>query len=357
VDLSATGTASDDFGTDARLAELAVPLADRAPLVDRVLGLWQELSSTPRRAALCTIWVVALVVAAVSLQTTTVAVRTSLGPARAHCGLDIFMYGYPDTSVTRSCRSAEAGHLGQFVPAALVVVGGLAAAAVLSARRSRRSEGAMLADALARLGRARYRATLIVLGGLAVPAGILALRPVPVDLVQSGGIATAHCGADSYFFGYPDPRIDQVCHRAYAGHARVLQATAALSLLGLVALAHLLLTSARGPSARLRLLLGASLFLVALDAIVTLHPVTLQVNEGATSVYASCGLDSYLVGYPDQAVQSACRSHFGTHAAPGLAATALAIAALVAVDASGALGVAIKELRRSSRSDAAKVPS
>jgi hypothetical protein len=198
---------------------------------------------------------------------------------------------------------------------------------------------------------------LIVLGALAVPAGILALRPVPVDLVESGGIATAHCGADSYFFGYPDPHIDQVCHRAYAGHAGVLLATAALGLLGLVALAHLLFTSAREPSVRLRLLLGASLFLVALDAMATLHPVTVQVNEGAQPVYASCGLDTYLVGYPDYAVQSACRSHFGTHVAPGLAATALAIAALVAVDASGAVAVAIKARRRSSRSDAAKVPS
>jgi hypothetical protein len=57
-------------------------------------------------------------------------------------------------------------------------------------------------------------------------------------------------------------------------------------------------------------------------------PVTVTAVSGSTSMVVNCGLDTFLGGYPDAAVQGACRSHYQTHAevALGLAGFSFLIA-------------------------------
>lgn len=314
---------------DHAVAELAEPVELTPPLTDRLVELARELTSTPRRAAAVTAWFVCAVAALVALVPSPVSVRTRLGPARARCGLDTFVYSYPDRAVRDSCRHAEAGHLAVFIPAAVVLSAGLMAAAVIVLRRNGRA---------ARLAASPARLALVAVGAVAALVGLLALRPAVVELNQGGAVTTARCGADSYFFGYPDGAVKAACHRAYAPHAWVLflaTVVVAVTAVALVVLGGRLrsTTSWAGPVAAVALIVGAFL----------LVPSTVQVAGGTTPATASCGIDTILAGHPDRAVEHACRSR-------DTGRVVIALAALAA--AGGAAAFALRR-RRSSEGVAA----
>jgi hypothetical protein len=326
---------------DELLADLAVPVPDRPSLGDRAAAVVREVTSTPRRAAACTAWIFAVVVlTAVWLEQPTVSVQTSLGPAKSSCGIDIFFYGYPDPAISRACRHAEAAHFGLFVPALLLVVAGLVAAAVVTLRRPGDTDGTGSTIRSA-LRRAPIRSGLVSLGVLAVVVGAFALRPAPVQLVHSGVVLTAHCGADAYFFGYPDATIHAACQHAYGGQAHLLIVAIIVAAIGLGALAQIAYTHAADRLARQGLALIACAVILAVIAIVAIEPLSVGVNEGPAPVVAACGLDTFVAGYPDHAVEHACRAHFATHAAVGSAAGTLAMLII-------AWGVVILSRRRRS---------
>jgi hypothetical protein len=309
---------------DEVFAALAIPLPERPPLIDRVVGLASQLLATPLRAALATLWAVAAIVMAITwLLQAQLAVGTSLGPARVSCGIDIFVYGYPEHAVDQACRHAEATRFGLFVPAAVIVVAGLVLAGLLAYRSSAPESGPR--RFVLRLWRSRVQAILAALGALAAVVGIFALRPVPVDLVRSGVLVNARCGADTYFGGYPDPFVHAACLHAYAPQAHVLEVACALIVVGLGAVLQVAFTHTPSPFHKRRLWVGVVTGALAVVALVALRPVTVTVTGGPAPVVANCGIDSFLAGYPDRAVQTACRSRFANHATVGLASGSLAI--------------------------------
>jgi hypothetical protein len=177
---------------------------------------------------------------------------------------------------------------------------------------------------------------VILLGVLSIGVAAVALRPATVEIVGSGRLTTARCGADSYLFAYPDPVVHHACRTAYAPHAHVLLGALAVALVALVALGNLLGRDGR----RLLLLATAAAVALAIVLLAVLRPLDIAVPENGTSVVASCGFDSYVAGYPDHAVQSACRSHVATHAADALGAAALAAVGL------GGLALASEDRRK-----------
>jgi uncharacterized membrane protein YidH (DUF202 family) len=319
------GATYDEEGVDELLAELAVPVADRLSLGDRAALFIRELTSTPRRAAAATAWVFAAVaLAVVCLDQPTVSARTSLGSAKASCGIDVFIYGYSDPVIARACRHAEATHLGLFSLALIVVLAGLTAAIVVALRYSD-GTGSAIRHAFAG---APVQAVLVALGAIAVLLGAFALRPAPIQLVRSGVLLTAHCGAAAYFFGYPDPKIQTACRHAYAGQGHIVVAAIIVVAIGLAAQAQVVYTRAADRWARQRLARGVCAGILAVIAVVASLPVSVNVNEGPAPVVAACGLDTFVAGYPDHTVQTACRAHFASHAAVGLSAGTLAIVIL-----------------------------
>jgi hypothetical protein len=64
---------------------------------------------------------------------------------------------------------------------------------------------------------------------------------------------------------------------------------------------------------------------LAVVGVLSLLPVPVKVAVGPPTKIANCGIDAFLVGHPVNSVQSACRSHFASHAAVGMGAGALAL--------------------------------
>lgn len=292
------------------VADLAEPVELTPPLTDRLVEMARELTSTPRRAAVVTVWFFCAAAGLAALIPSSVSVRTRLGPARARCGLDTFIYSYPDRAVRDSCRHAEAGHLALFIPAAVILLAGLMAAAVIVLRRNGRA---------ARLAASPARQALVGAGAVAALLGLLALRPAVVELNQGGAVTTARCGADTYFFGYPDGAVNAACHPAYAPHAWMLLIAAVVVAATAVALV-LLGGSPRSTTSWAGLVAAGALIIGAL----LLVPATVQVAGGTTPVTASCGIDTILAGHPDRAVEHACRSRDTGRALVALAALATA---------------------------------
>ena len=324
---------------DDRIAALAVPVAPGTPLVDRVMSALRALTSTPRRAAALTGWCVALVVGVLCLAArSTATVTGALGPARVRCGLDGFVYGYRDHAVQNACRHAEAGRLGIFVPAALVVIAGMVGAIAITGWFGRVWRAA---------GRAPVAAALVIVGVVTIPVALGALRPVSVEHLSGGTLTTAHCGADTYYLGYPDASVQAACRQAYAPHAHLLFAALVVLLVGAVAAVTLAWRSAA--LRRWVLVAGTATVLLVVVAAAS-RPVTVRVGaEPAT--YASCGLDTVVAGYPDPAVQHACRQRLGTRTAAGVAAGMLTLVA-------GAIGLVVVDgrlIRREERAFASPV--
>jgi hypothetical protein len=141
---------------------------------------------------------------------------------------------------------------------------------------------------------------------------------------------TARCGIDSYLSHYPDSAVGSACEHAAAGHAHGFFAGIALVAVGVAGAAHLVWRTATQESVRFMLAVALVALVLASAAAVALQPVAVALEQNGATTVASCGLDTYIGGHPDPAVQSACRSHFGGHAA----------AAGVAVVGLGVLGAA-----------------
>jgi hypothetical protein len=325
----------DDESIDEMVASLAEPVVERPSLLDRILAFLSELTATPLRSSLLTAWAFAVIVVAVTwLVQPSVNVRTSLGPAKARCGIDVYLYGYPDRAVAGACRHAEAVNFAFFVPAMVVVLTGIVAAGLLAFRRSIRlrqpgadpqQPGADPQHFLLRLRSSPPQAALVLVGSLAAILGMFALRPVPVSLDESGSLVSAHCGVDAYFRGYPDPVIGPACKHAFAARSHWIEICGALAVIGLIALLQVAYSSPAPSWWKLRASVVVAAGAFAVITALSLAPVTVNLTEGSIPVSASCGIDTYLAGYPDQAVQSACRAHFGSRAAAGLLAGAITV--------------------------------
>jgi hypothetical protein len=265
------GRPATDEEIDAAIAALAVERTPRAlPTLSR-----GQVSAL----------VVAALAAAIAAVAAAAQASTRVGVATAHCGIDVFVYGYPDGAAEHACRHLEAGRAVVFVLAAAV---GLVALGV----------------AMAPL----LRTPRLIVAGLGAAGAIvaaLALRPATAELTSAGSLRTLHCGLDSYLWGYADPAINHACHRAYGSHLTVLVPALLVSL----AVAGGVL-AARGRRVVVRVSLVAALAVMLVGA---LRPVSVVVNEGGSAFVASCGLDSVVAGYPDKSVQSACRSHVDDH--------------------------------------------
>src|SRR5437763_320982 len=306
-DSGAEVLAFDDDRIDGLLADLAEPARGRPPLWSRMVRAANALSSTPRRAALGTVWLFALAaLVLVSLVRPTVSVQTSLGPGKAACGVDVFLYGHPDAAVANACRHAGSARGWLLLASLVVVLGGAAAGTLVLAQRQGPRPAARVLPAL-----------IAALGGFAFVVGALALRPAPVQLISRGTVVTARCGADAYFFGHPDPMIQSACRHAYSGQAHVLIGAIVVAAIVAAALGFRRLAGLGRRRDRTRLLAGMVAGLLALVGLVAFVPKTVSVAGGAAPVVASCGLDTFLAGHPDHTIQASCRSHYANRAALG----------------------------------------
>lgn len=313
----------DDDAADRYLQSEAFEVADRESLPAVLAAFWQRLTETPRRAAAVTAWVFALLVALVCLVAQpTVTVQSGPVARQVKCGVDIYLYGYPDRGVQSACQNAEAVRFGLFVPAVIIVLIGVFAALLLALRSSAEDgKDSVWRDPLLRAG--------VGVGALALLVDAFALRPAPVELVSGGQLMTARCGADSWLFGYPDPAIQSACGRAYDGHAYALVvATIFLLAAAGVVMSRLVGASSRWDARRLAVAVSGAVLAVA--GAVALVPVSVVVDEAGGPVTAQCGIDSYLAGYPDHAVLVACRAHYGGHLLAGVLLLVAAAVCLVA---------------------------
>ena len=297
----------------------ARPVSVGSPAFDRLTDALRAITATPRRASLATVWGFAFVLMCLALIRTTAVVMTEVGRSTVRCGLDSFVLSYPDRAVTAICRHAEAPRLALFLPSLLSVLAGCAVLVAQLLKNSARSAGSLVRT---KESAARSVVILSALGAATVLAAGLALRPATTFVQLPGGLAIAHCGIDSYLRPYPDAAISHACRRA-DGARGISLLVSVLALILVVGSYAWLMRRRRSSSpsrlARLAIMAGS----VAL-AVVALLPVTVAVNAGPAPVTASCGLDTFLAGYPDPSVQTACRSHYSRHALVGLAALLLA---------------------------------
>ena len=319
----------EDDVIDERLAELAEPVETGPGLVSRLVAAGQELASTPLRAAVCSAsGFAAAVLVWACADRPTVSVHTALGPARAACGLDVYLYGDPDKVVAGACVRADSAHLGLAIASAAVLLAGAVGAAFIVARRHDDTDASRRYSPIRWLQTSLLHASVAAMGLMAVVVGALAVRPVPIEVISGDTAIDAHCGADTYFFGYPDQSISSQCQRAYAGHAHVLIGAAVVLGVAVIALGYLIFTELDRRLQKVRLTAGAIAVALVVLSILALMPKSVSVDEGGRPVVAACGVDSYLVGNPDYAVQSSCRSHYGVDAAIGLSSAALAMLAV-----------------------------
>jgi hypothetical protein len=316
----------DDPVIDDLLAGMAEPLPDRPPASDRFLALLSELRATPGRASLLTVWTLSsLVLTIACLWQPTVAVQTSLGPARASCGLDVFVYGYPDNVVAGACRHADTGRLSLGLASGLVVLAGLVAMVVFAYRRRAPSSlGPPNVPYLSRLFASPARLVLGALGVVAAILGLLSLRPVPIYLVRSGLLITARCGADNYFGHYPDASIRSACTGAFSGHAHLLEVCVIFVILGVGAMLSVAYSSGEQWRRR-RISVVLAVVALGLVSAAFLAPEAVLVTAGPAPVVAECGIDTFVAGYPEYSVESSCRDHYAVRAAGGLSTGAVAV--------------------------------
>lgn len=302
----------DDDAADRYIDSVARAVPGRPSLHARGAEAWTLLTGTPRRAAAATAWGFALLVAVVcAASQPTVTVTSGPLTRRVACGLDVFVYGYPERSVRSACQTAEAVRFGLFVPALVIVLVGAISALLLVLR----SRAATAKEATARWGPPGWLA--LSAASVAVVADLFALRPAPAQLISGGQLITARCGADSWLSGYPDPTVRRLCGHAYSGQADTLVVATMILIVALAALAWILVrTSAAWDWPRLAAA-GAGAVLAVAGA-VALVPAAVVVYENGAPLIAECGIDSYVAGYPDHMIQAACRSHYGGHALAAL---------------------------------------
>jgi len=318
----------DDQRVDEAMAALAVARPQRGALSRDVVARMRPVLVSRLGPVLTVLWVLALAAAlGAAFSRTTVFVHTALGPARASCGLDVYVYGYPAQAVASACGHAEASRLAVFVPAVVAVLAGLVFAGVVSWRAVRMSGRASVWRDPMR--RAPVRAVLVGLGALAAVVVCFALRPVPAELRLSGRALSVSCGADAYFGGYPDSAVRTACGHAYGAQAHVLVDAGAVMVVGVAALVSLWVQSGSSPWRRRQRVLWVAAAAGAAVALVALVPVPVEVHTAAGPALADCGVDAFVAGYPVAALQGACRSAAAGHAEVALAAGVGAAAVLV----------------------------
>jgi hypothetical protein len=312
---------------DELLAALAVPLPARPPVAERLAAWFLEVSRTPLRAALGTTWIFAAITVVVCWTwRVEIFLQTRSGPVVAVCGLDSMVYGYPDPVVARGCRQVEVGRFELFLPAALVVAVGLVAGSRVAWRQHVARRGGTPGELWSRLTESHWRAGLAALGAAGVAVALAALRPAPISITEGGRTVAAQCGANSYFFGYPDPVVRSACSRVYAGQAHMLIGAVVVGLIGAVAAAPAVVAALRLRFPLRSLALFGSALVLGVVALVASAPVTVII-PGHPATVASCGLDTYVAGYPDHLVQAACRAHLSGHFALFLGAGVLCLSA------------------------------
>ena len=324
VDPVSTGAATAEVDPVACIAELAEPLEERRSVRAWATESAGQLVRTPRRAALTTAWAFLFAIAVACLVPTSRSVQSTLGPAHVRCGLDAFLYGSRDAAVTHACRSAEGVRFAFFVPAtAFVVLGAVGAIIAIGGQSDRGRQ--WLDRGLAWIRRFPVQSAAMFAGVLAIPVLVWSLRPASTMFVRSGHVTTLRCGADSYFFGFPDRHVNRACSAAYASRGHLLIGATVVIVLALVASAHAAVVAATGTSGRVRIGLACIAVVLAFAGALALKPVAVEIRRPHTSpLVVNCGVDSYVAGYPDPSVQSTCRSRFAGHAgAAALAGSAL----------------------------------
>ena len=165
------------------------------------------------------------------------------------------------------------------------------------------------------------RAALATLDLCAIGGFLISLRTIPVTTVDAQGPLRARCGITFYVSGASNPAVKAACRYAFA--SRVPQ----LLLLGVVAVGatalligsiarptpHRALWRAvtRTPSGAALATLNAALLVVVFSAA---QPVNLATTDPGGALRAHCGLQYYIVGVSDSAVQHACRRAYGPRA-------------------------------------------
>ena len=176
-------------------------------------------------------------------------------------------------------------------------------------------------------------AGLLALAALAIVVAALALVPTTADLPTPSGSTTLQCGADTYFFGYPDHAVDEVCRAAYRTRAHTLERATLVALVGLGALAWPLnADDERRRRLRLQAAAAIAVPMLLLGVAALLRPVPVAVDGGSGPTIADCGIDSFVAGHPDAAVEKACGAEAGRYALAGgglVLATTLATVAWV----------------------------
>ena len=171
------------------------------------------------------------------------------------------------------------------------------------------------------------RAALAALGVCALAGFLVSLRPVAVSTVDATGPLRAQCGISFYLAGASNRAVDAACQYAFSSRIPVLV------LLGLVFVgsAGLLVrtilrdgvtTPAEGTGRRWRELTNsparAALAVFELAALVAViaaaAPVSTVTADAAGPLRASCGLQYFVFGTSNPAVQTACRHAYAPRA-------------------------------------------
>jgi hypothetical protein len=154
----------------------------------------------------------------------------------------------------------------------------------------------------------------------------------------SVGVAEVRCGFDVYLDGHADPAIENACRTAQASRLGVFGVAGLVVVFGLVSFAAAVVrnrTSAparrrepRGAAGLMGPLAAAGLLAVVVGAF-ALQPVGAQYQQDNNAIEVSCGIDTYLYGYPDPDVRSACDRAYSGHARVLGVAAALGLGAAV----------------------------
>src|SRR5204862_1814632 len=104
------------------------------------------------------------------------------GVLHAQCGMSYYLFGHPNPAVAQRCHAAYSGHASVAYVALIVVLAATTTIAFASW------------PILTRLVSTPSRAALAALTGAATLIALPALQTTPVQLRDSTGPFTAHCG-------------------------------------------------------------------------------------------------------------------------------------------------------------------
>ena len=179
-----------------------------------------RLRRSRTHAVLIALGVLALPVALCALRPATVERTSGRGIVTAHCGVDAYLFGYPDATIDRACHRVYGGRG--------ALLAGSAAFVALGA-------GATLHLVLAGRGVSRRRLVLLGLSAGSAVVALAAMRPVDVAVRRGAAPVTARCGFDTYVVGHPDPGVQSACRRHLSKEAGTIAAATALAAVAFAA--------------------------------------------------------------------------------------------------------------------------